>query len=114
MKRHLNMVHNDCARKFKWEYPDCPSNGFIDNYHLRRHIKSVHNKEFVWNIWEDENKLLNPENPIPFRFKKKNQLKKHMEQIHADPAQFQCKFWSKSFNKQKKFEAHMQRHEEKI
>mmetsp|Transcript_22054 Transcript_22054/g.19621 ORF Transcript_22054/g.19621 Transcript_22054/m.19621 type:complete len:147 (+) Transcript_22054:312-752(+) len=49
-----------------------------------------------------------------YRFKKKKQLAKHMLQIHENPAKFECKFCSKNFIKEKQYEVHMQRHEDKI
>ena len=66
------MVHSDEARKYKCPYNDCLSNGFIDNYHLKRHIKSVHEEEFICTICDEQAKLQDsPKTSIKYRFKKK-------------------------------------------
>ncbi|CAI2366980.1 unnamed protein product [Moneuplotes crassus] len=114
MTRHKNMVHSDEARKFKCSYPDCLSNGFIDNYHLRRHIKSCHEEKYVCKICEEETTMLPPgTEQIKFRFKKKKQLAKHMEQIHENSNKKECKYCNKLISK-RQYQAHIKKHEHKI
>ena len=117
MVRHKNMVHSDQARKFKWPYEECLSNGFIDNYHLRRHIKSVHEEEFVCQICQEQSQNCVDDKNTSFpkyRFKKKKQLAKHRVDVHNKRANFECKFWSKGFVNEKTFTTHVKRHEDKM
>lgn len=93
------------------------SNGFIDNYHLKRHIKAVHGEEFVCqpcyvkasSVSKDEDTT-----NIKFRFKKKKQLAKHKIEVHEKTTSYACKYCSKNFVKEKQYDTHMKRHEEKI
>ena len=115
MIRHKNMVHSDEARKFKCPYDNCLSNGFIDNYHLKRHIKSVHEEEYVCTICFEKSQSHEGNTPnIKYRFKKKKQLAKHKLDVHENKNKFTCKLCSKNFTNQKQFDAHMSRHEDKI
>lgn len=111
------MVHSNEARKFRCPYDNCLSNGFIDNYHLKRHIKAVHDENFVCNIWMEkyQNGNENDNTPIPkYRFKKKKQLARHKFEMHEKPLSYTWKFCSKVFSVLKQYNSHMQRHENKF
>ena len=117
MIRHKNMVHSNEARKFRCPYDNCLSNGFIDNYHLKRHIKAVHDENFVCNICLEkyQNTISEDNTPIPkYRFKKKKQLAKHKFEMHERPSSYTWKFWSKAFSVLKQYNNHMSKHEMRI
>ena len=100
------MVHSNEARKFRCPYDNCLSNGFIDNYHLKRHIKAVHDENFVCNIWMEkyQNGNENDNTPIPkYRFKKKKQLARHKFEMHEKPLSYTWKFCSKVFSVLKQY-----------
>lgn len=50
---------------------------------------------------------------IKFRFKKKKQLAKHMEQVHGTSNKKECKYCNKLITT-RQYEAHLKKHEQKI
>ena len=98
LNRHLNCVHGgENARKFKWPYPGCNSQGYCESYHLQRHIEQVHEKIEC--------------NMCLSTFSRRTQLEAHLVSVHGVQPPYVWVVWKAFFFKEKSFEMHIKRHE---
>ena len=93
LKRHMSS-HEVNRKKFHCPYIDCTSIGFVDNYHLRRHMDQIHNLPIMCNI-------------CSFRFDKKWLLTKHKHLIHNEPAPYQCDKCNSPYYTLVRYQAHL-------
>ncbi|CAI2373786.1 unnamed protein product [Moneuplotes crassus] len=98
LTRHYSCVHGgDAARKYKCPYPGCTSPGYVESYHLARHIESVHEKLEC--------------NMCLSTFTKKNALEAHLVEDHGVDPPFICIVCNAYFFREKVFEMHIKKHE---
>lgn len=76
LKRHI-LSHDPNGKKFHCPHPDCASIGFVDNYHLKRHIACVHDSPIKCKICN-------------ICFEKKYLLSKHQHLQHGILPEFKC------------------------
>jgi len=92
LKRH-KLSHQIDGKKFHCPILDCASAGFVDNYHLRRHIEQVHNSPIKCN-------------ECSIRFEKKWLLAKHKWLFHKVPAPYECHECGKPFFVASRYQKH--------
>eukprot|EP00826_Nyctotherus_ovalis_P006615 TRINITY_DN11585_c0_g1_i2.p1 TRINITY_DN11585_c0_g1~~TRINITY_DN11585_c0_g1_i2.p1 ORF type:complete len:194 (-),score=24.95 TRINITY_DN11585_c0_g1_i2:64-645(-) len=93
LKRH-ELSHAIDGKKFHCPHIDCSSVGFVDNYHLRRHVEQVHNSPIKCDM-------------CSIRFEKKWLLAKHKHFFHKESAPYQCDRCQRPFFTASRYQGHV-------
>lgn len=95
LKRH-SLTHIPDGKSYKCPHADCASGGFVDNYHLKRHIRCVHDSPircFECNM----------------NFEKRWLLAKHRHFIHSEVPQYKCEECKEYFYTSAHYHDHIQK-----